>query len=378
MLRFDLRRLRDIDWILVLTVMLVAGIGIGAIHYATFLNPVEHKNVVKQALAFGLGLGVMGALTFVDYRNLSRTSLILYWITIALLVLVLKLGDQAAAKGASRWIKLGNGFNLQPSEIAKFVTILALGNYLVRVGEAIRDPKVVLKSLALVLLPMALIVKQPDLGTGLVLGAIWLGMTFLAGARWQHLGLVLLTGALIFGLAWRFDTKEVLLKKYHRSRIMVLFDPAADARGIGYHVKQGKIAIGGGQVTGQGLGAGLQTNSEFVPENHTDSIWTVIAEETGFVGCVGLLLLYGVILLRALLIVLESEDFLGKLLAGGVVSLIGFHVIVNTAMNLAMLPAVGVPLPFVSYGGSAIITNLAAVGLLMSTRLGRRKVDFRG
>jgi rod shape determining protein RodA len=378
MLRFDLRRLRDIDWILVLTVLLIAGIGVGAIHYATYLSPVEHKNVVKQALALGLGVGVMGALTFVDYRNLSRTSLILYWVTIALLVLVLKLGDHAAAKGAARWIKLPGGFSLQPSEIAKFVTILTMGNFLVRVGERIREPKVLLQSLAMVLLPMALIIKQPDLGTGLVLGAIWLGMTFLAGARWQHLGLVLLTGVLIFGLAWKLDTKMVVLKKFQRSRILVLFDPAADARGIGYHVKQSKIAIGGGQVTGQGLGAGLQTNSDFVPENHTDSIWTVIAEETGFVGCAGILCLFGVVLWRALMIVLESEDFLGKLLAGGVVSLLGFHVVVNTAMNLAMLPTVGVPLPLVSYGGSAAITNLAAIGLLMSTRLGRRKVDFRG
>ncbi|MGC4044015.1 MAG: rod shape-determining protein RodA [Armatimonas sp.] len=376
MVRFDPRRLRDIDWMLLLLVAIIALIGVAAIHFADPLSTEGHKNVVKQLIALGVGTVVMGVITFTDYRNLSRTSLILYWVAIAMLVIVLKVGHEA--KGASRWIKLPGGFTLQPSEIAKFVTILAVGNFLVRVGEAIKQPKVLLKSLALVLLPMALIIKQPDLGTGLVLGAIWLGMTFLAGARWQHLVAVLLAGMTIFGLAWKFDTKGVLIKPYHRNRILILFYPNTDPRGIGYHVKQGRIAIGGGQVTGQGLGAGLQTNSNHVPENHTDSIWTVIAEETGFVGSVALLLLYALLILRALWNIMESEDYLGKLLAGGVVCLFGFHVIVNTGMNLAMLPSVGVPLPLVSYGGSAAITNLAAIGLLMSTRLGRRKVDFRG
>lgn len=376
MVRFDPRRLRDIDWILLLLVAVIALIGVAAIHFADPLSAEGHKNVVKQLIALGVGTVVMGLVTFMDYRNLSRTSLILYWIAIAMLVIVLKVGHES--KGAARWIKLPGGFTLQPSEIAKFVTILTVGNYLVRAGEAIRQPKVFLKSLALVLLPMALIIKQPDLGTGLVVGAIWMGMTFLAGARWQHLIAVLLTGLTIFGLAWKFDTKGVILKEYHRNRVLILIYPNIDPRGIGYHIKQGKIAIGGGQVTGQGLGAGLQTNSNHVPENHTDSIWTVIAEETGFVGCVILLSLYALLLLRALWFIMDSEDYLGKLLAGGVVCLFGFHVVVNTGMNLAMLPVVGVPLPLVSYGGSAAITNLAAIGLLMSTRLGRRKVDFRG
>jgi rod shape determining protein RodA len=378
MLRFDPRRLRDIDWILLMAVLLIAGIGLAAIHYSAPSSAEMHRNVVKQALALVLGLGGLSLLTFVDYRNLSRLSVILYWVSVALLVIVLGMGHESASKGSSRWIKLPGGFSLQPSEIAKFVTILTLGNYLVRVGESLKELNVLLKSLALVALPMALIIKQPDLGTGLVVGAIWLGMTFLAGARWQHLGLILLTGLTIFGAAWKLDRKEMLIKRYQRERVLVLVAPDTVSKDSKYQIRQGQIAIGGGQVTGQGLGQGLQTTSNFVPEHHTDSIWTVIGEETGFVGCTAILLLYGTLLWRALTVVLESEDYLGKLIAGGVACLFGFHVVVNTAMNLALLPVVGVPLPLISYGGSAAITNLCAIGLLMSARLGRRKVDFRG
>ena len=203
-------------------------------------------------------------------------------------------------------------------------------------------------------------------------------MTHLAGARPAHLVGILAVGLAVFGLIWRFDTKEVVIKHYQRVRVLVLFDSKIDPRGYGYQIKQGRIAVASGQVTGQGLGKGLQTNSNHVPENHTDFIFSVIAEESGFVGCLGVILLYIVVLWRALMVVLESEDYLGKLLAGGVATLFGFHVIVNIAMNAALAPVVGVPLPLVSYGGSAVITNLAAIGLLLAARLGRRKIEFNG
>ena len=380
------RRLRDIDWILVLAALLLLGLGLTAIHYATLLNVEDHKNVAKQAISMAIGLGAMSVLTFMDYRNLSRSSMILYWVVVFLLLVVLKMGDQASAKGSARWIKLPGGFSLQPSELAKLVTILVMGNYLVRVGEKIKELPVLLRSLALIGLPMVLIIKQPDLGTGLVVGAIWLGMTHLGGARPAHLLGILAVGISIFGLAWKFDKREILLKDYQRQRVIVLIDPTIDKKlsrkardekeKAVYQFKQGRIAIAGGQVTGQGLGQGLQTNSNHVPENHNDFIFSAIAEESGFVGSVGMLLLFLVLLWRALTIVIESEDYLGKLLAGGVASLFGFHVIVNIAMNTGIAPVVGVPLPLISYGGSAVITNLAALGLLMAARLGRRKIEF--
>lgn len=361
-----------------LAVLLLLGVGLASIHYATLNDAFEHKNVVKQAISMAIGLGVLGVVTFTDYRNLSRTSLIFYWAVVFLLLVVLKLGDHASAKGSARWIKLPGGFNLQPSELAKFVTILVMGNFLVRVGDKIKELPTLLRSLALIGLPMLLIIKQPDLGTGLVVGAIWFGMTHLAGAKPAHL-LGLLAGAmLLFGLTWHFDKRARIIKQYQRDRVMVLFDPKIDPRGIGYQINQGRIAVGAGQATGQGLGQGLQTNSSHVPENHTDFVFSVVAEESGFVGSVGLLFLYAVLLWRALVVVLESEDYLGKLIAGGVASLFGFHVIVNIAMNTAMAPVVGVPLPLISYGGSAVITNLAAIGLLMAARLGRRKIEFNG
>ena len=367
------RRLRDIDWVLVAAILVLLGIGLGAIHFATLNDAFDHKNVGKQAISMGIGLGMMVLVTFTDYRNLSRHSLIAYCVTVVLLVLVLKMGH--SVNGAVRWLKFGP-VQVQPSEIAKLVTILVVGNFLVRVGEKIRELPVLLRSLALVGLPMLLIIKQPDLGTGLVVGAIWLGMTFLAGAKPLHLGAILVIGLAVFSLAWRLDTREVFLKKYQRDRVIALFNPQSDPRGKGYQVKQGIIAVGAGQVTGQGLGQGLQTNSKHVPENDTDFVFSVIGEESGFVGCVGLMALYGVLLWRMLVVILESEDYLGKLIAGGVATLFGFHVLVNIAMNTAAGPVVGVPLPLISYGGTAAITNLAAIGLLMAARLGRRKIEF--
>jgi rod shape determining protein RodA len=357
-------------------VLLLLGVGLSAIHFATAHNPLEHRNVLKQALAMSLGVGALGVLAFVDYRGFSRWVMALYWGNVTLLVIVLMLGSHASSKGAARWIKLPGGFSLQPSELAKFCVILTLSHYLARIGNRIKELPVLLRTLVHVALPMALIIKQPDLGTGLVIGAIWVGMTALAGAQWRHLLAILGASLAVFAIAWRFDTRGILIKPYHRNRVEALIYPNVDPQGIGYQIKQAKIAVGGGQLTGQGLGKGLQTNSEHVPENHTDMIFTVIAEETGMVGASVLLFFYLLLLWRALTIVVESEDFQGKLIAGGVASLIGFHVLVNIAMNTAMAPVVGVPLPFISYGGTAVIINLACIGLLLSARLCRRKIQF--
>lgn len=378
------RHRKNIDWVVILCVVLLMGASLATIYSAM----VGHKGssvgiqqVVRQGLAYGSGLALMLFIATRDYTPLQRHATVLYWFNIALLLVVKVIGHQdvegAATKGAARWIPLAFGFKLQPSELAKIVLIITLATFLVRVGPRIKELSVFLQSLVHIAIPMVLIKIQPDLGTALVIGAIWLVMVFLAGADGKHLMAILLAGAALFSFAW---TTGKGLEGYQRNRIEVLFmsreNMTREQRDMAYQTDQGVAAIGGGQVTGQGYRQGLQTSGGFVPENWTDFAFSAFAEESGFVGSVALLAVYLLLLARGLICIAESEDTFGRLIVGGVIAYLGFHVFVNVAMNCAIAPVVGVPLPLFSYGGSSAWTNCAAVGLLLAVRMRRRKLQF--
>lgn len=363
---------KNLDKTLLLAVAVLMGFSLLTIHNATLMQG-GWMPVIRQGFYFLVGIGLMVWAASKDYAGVARYAPAFYWVNIVLLLIVLKFSH--GVKGASRWISLpipGMDFKLQPSELAKICIILTLAAYVVRLGPKIREFPSLMKTLVHVGVPMALIAKQPDLGTALVFLALWTSIVFLGGADWRHLVGLAMAGALLFGIAWKAN----VLHTYQKDRVLTLFNPMRDPRGTGYHVLQSQTAIGGGQVTGQGLGQGIQTNGHFIPENHTDFIFTVVGEEGGFVGACVLLAVYAVILFRGIVTVAECEDPLGRLIAGGIVTLIGFHIVVNIGMTCGIMPVVGVPLPLMSFGGSAAMAMLLGIGLLLSVHMRRHKILF--
>ena len=367
MLRY--RIVKAIDPYLLAAVLSISVFGLVVINSASGMLNSSSAHVAKQSAALALGgVGLLG-LALLDYRTVARASRYLYIANLALLVLVLVLGREA--KGAQRWIPIGP-FNLQPSEFAKLLLIVTLANHLSRAGESIMTVAGLARSALHVGIPALLIFRQPDLGTSLVVVTIWFGMTYMAGAKWWHLLLCVLALAGAACVLWHSDA----LKPYQKQRLVSFLNPDADPQGSGYHIRQSRIAIGSGQLFGKGLYRGTQKQLRFVPESHTDFIFTVVGEEMGFVGCVGLLGLYLLLIWRALRIATVCEDLLGQLIAGGVAVLFLFHVVVNVGMTLGMMPVTGVPLLLFSYGPSSVLSNLLAVGVLQSIHIRRLKLMF--
>ncbi|MDX1933731.1 MAG: rod shape-determining protein RodA [Capsulimonadales bacterium] len=360
---------RNLDRLLLLSMLLLFGISMSTIYFASG----SPKTAIRQGVYFTIGLLLMGYVAAQDYGKLARFGNLFYWGNV-LLLLVVKL-FVPKINGAARWIPLpipGMDVKLQPSEFVKIVIILTLSVYVVRIGTRIREFPYLLRTLAHIALPVGLIMWQPDLGTGLVVVVIWAGIVFLAGADWRHMIGLAVAGLALFGIGWQTG----LVKDYQKDRVITLLNPMHDPRGDGYHVLHSMRAIGGGQVTGQGFGKGVQTNGGFIPENHTDFVFTALGEEAGFVGACVLLTVYALFLWRGLAIMADSEDPLGRLIAGGVVTLFTFHILVNIGMTTGIMPVVGVPLPLVSFGGSAVWANLCAIGLLLSISMRRHKIQF--
>jgi rod shape-determining protein RodA len=364
---------RNIDWILLLAVAALMCCSLAAIYAAMTPLKLGLATALRQGVYFAVGIGILGFVATRDYGNAGRYLPFLYIGNLLLLLAVEVFSPEV--KGAQRWIPLpipGMDFKLQPSEFAKICVILTLSVYVTRLGTRIREFPTLLKTLAHVGIPMTLIMKQPDLGTSLVVLAIWTGIVFLAGARARHLIGLALVGALLFWCAWHFN----ILHDYQKDRVLTFINPMHDPKGEGYHIIQSQIAIGGGQALGQGYGRGLQTNLRFIPENQTDFIFTVIGEEGGFVGACVLLSIYGLIFWRGVAIIGASEDPLGRLIVGGVLTMLAFHVFVNIGMTCGIMPVVGVPLPLMSFGGSAAWANLTGIGLIVAVGLRRHRLQF--
>ncbi|MGE5580032.1 MAG: rod shape-determining protein RodA [Bacillota bacterium] len=336
----------------------------------------NHYYARKQAILVLASLFVLALGTFLDYRDMVSLSPALYAITGALLVVVLFFGKEV--NGSTRWIPLGF-FDLQPSELAKISMLLFTAYLLSRWEEAPSSIVEFALYYAWVLVPMALILKQPDLGTALVLIVVTTGALYFGGAPGKLLTRLIVVGVvtIIVVLALHFYAGLPLpLEDYQIKRITTLLDPNGDPLGTGYQVLQSRIAIGSGSLWGKGLGQGTQNRLDFIPFQQTDFIFSVVGEELGFVKSALVLGVYLVLLYRCLLAAVNSTDRRGTVVAGGVLTLLLFHLLVNMGMTMGIMPVTGVPLPFLSYGGSALLVNSFAVGMVLNVGWRRHKILF--
>ncbi|MDQ6747303.1 MAG: rod shape-determining protein RodA [Candidatus Dormibacteraeota bacterium] len=355
---------RQYDFILAIFLLMVLALGSAAIFSASGTRRVEF---VHQVIYIALGFGVLTYFAFTDYRSLGRLYGLTYVVMMLLLVLVRVAGHQAL--GAQRWIYLGF-FELQASEISKLLVIIVLARFFYERQPRIRRISTYLLGLVLMAPPTLLILAQPDLGTAIVFIALFFGMAYMAGVPSRYMvGTVIVTAAALPLIIGR-------LHGYQRTRLVTFFNPGADPQGAGYNILQAKIAVGSGGFFGKGFLTGTQGQLGFVPSRVTDFIFAIFSEEWGFIGALVLLVLFTVVLLRVMRASHLARDGFGTLLAFGVGTMILFQVVVNVGMNLGVMPVVGIPLPFISYGGSSMLTNLAAIGIVQSILVHHKDLMF--
>jgi rod shape determining protein RodA len=320
----------------------------------------EVKPYFSRQLVWALlGLVAMTIAVIIDYRFITRYAYYFYFATVVFLVVILVIGKEV--KGSQRWIHL-LGFQLQPSEFVKVATLFALTHYLDKIRERIWGIWGLIGAITIAAVPAGLILLQPDLGTGLVLVALVGGMLFAAGIRPRHLFALSVGGIVAIPVFWGF------LKDYQKARLLSFVNPNLDPLGASYQVIQSKIAIGAGGLIGKGLLGGTQSQLNFLPEQHTDFIFSVFAEQWGFLGSCLLVFLYVGLLLQAIKIAQSARDFQGSILAVGIISIISFQVLVNLLMTVGLMPVTGIPLPFMSYGGSNLLTMMTCIGFLLSIK----------
>lgn len=362
------RLLRHLDpWLIASTAILLA-VGLMMVYSTTRTGPHPLALFRTQVLHLTIGVLIGLAILAVDYRSFASGARGLYVLNLVLLAAVLVLGRSSL--GAQRWISLGPLGQFQPSEFAKLAIVVTLAKHLSDRPGPYESVWNLAPFLGHIALPMLLIFRQPDLGTALVYGAVLGGMLFAGGARRQDLAGLAACGVLISPLAWH------VLKDYQRRRLMVFLDPSLDPLGSGYGIIQSKIAVGSGMLWGKGLLAGTQNVLQFVPEHHTDFVFSVVGEELGFIGSLLLLAVFALWLSRGLRIALLARDRFGALAAVGIVSMVAFHVFVNVGMTVGIMPITGIPLPFISYGGSALMTMLWATALLLNIGMRHHKILF--
>lgn len=363
------RLLKNFDFTLLLIVLTLVVYSCVMIYSASKGGRVAAGLVERQVVWALLGLASMFVVASIDHTVFHRQAGKLYGLTLFMLIAVLLIGD--SAKGAQRWIIIGP-VQIQPSEFAKIFMIVNLAVFLVKRSDKIRTFKTFAQSLMYLGVPMLLIFKQPDLGTSLVLIAIWMTMIFVMGTGLKNILLFVGAGAMLAVVVWNVG----IMKDYQKQRVITFINPAADPLGSGYHVTQSRIAIGSGKIWGKGFLKGTQRELNFIPEQHTDFIFTVVAEELGFVGGVSLIMLYFGLVWRGLVIMAVTEDTTGRAIAAGVVGMFIFHIVVNMGMTMGIMPVTGVPLPMFSYGGSSLLSKMLAIGLLEGVSMRRHKISF--
>lgn len=364
----DRKLTRNIDICLIVVVLLITAIGLLVLYSAMQPEIFPLARVKKQAASVILGCVIVLFMMSVDYRAFECLYYPMYLGSIMLLGFVIMWGN--SEYGAQRWFSIG-GFSLQPSEVVKILIILTLA-YSMALREGHHSLWDVCAYVAHIAVPMGLILKQPDLGTSLVLLAILFGMMFVAGVPLKYLALLVASGVAVSPIVYtRF------LEDYQKRRLLSFIDPSLDRFGTGYNIIQSKVAIGSGGLFGKGYLAGTQTQLSFLPARYSDFIFSVLCEEFGFAGGCLLILLFAVVLWRGIRIVLCAKDEYGRLVAAGVVSYLFFHVFTNIGMSIAILPVTGIPLPFVSHGGSSLLASMAGIGLLLNVYMRRHRLTFQ-
>jgi rod shape determining protein RodA len=354
-------KLRHLSWPLVAVVILVALVGYAMLYSAG--GGSHGPWAWRHAVRLGIGLSAMLAIALIDIRFWFRFAYPIYAAALLGLIAVEAVGT--IGMGAQRWVDLGL-FQLQPSEVMKIGLVLALARWFHGTWlEDVARPAVLAVPIVLIAAPAALVLKQPDLGTAIMLAAGGVALLFAAGVRWWKFALVLAPALLALPLLWQ------QLHEYQKRRVLTFLDPERDPLGAGYHIIQSKIALGSGGFWGKGYLQGTQSQLSFLPEKHTDFIFTMLAEEIGLVGALGLLALFVLLVGAGLVFALRARSHFARLLAMGVSTTFFLYVVINIAMVTGLIPVVGVPLPMISYGGTAMITVLAGFGLLLCVDIHR-------
>jgi len=363
---FDRRLIQNFDWILLLLLGLIAAMSLVNLYSATYGFGGGGVSAVftRQLYWFLIGFGGFVVMTLFDYHRLEPLAYPAYVACLGLLVVVLVVG--AVTSGSQRWLSLG-GISLQPSELTKFVVVIALAKLFNDRGDSLNAYRLrdLWRAFLLIALPCVLILKEPDLGTALLLAIVSFSIILFAGVRWQSLAL--LVAGFLAAVPFVWST----LQDYQKKRILTFLRPDMDPLGAGYHINQSKIAIGSGQLWGKGYLEGTQTRLHFLPEQHTDFAFSVLAEEWGFAGSMFLLALYLLLIIWGIQIARNSRDRFGTFLAVGIVAVVFWELVINVSMATGLLPVVGIPLVLFSYGGSSVVSTLAAMGLLMNISMRR-------
>ncbi|MFH1709769.1 MAG: rod shape-determining protein RodA [bacterium] len=411
----NLRMLRHSDILLWISVGILIFIGITMIFSCTYSqqsrdgdDPLYYTK--KQLVAFVVGLFFLTGFAYFDYSHLKGASWILYGISIASLLIVLFKGF--TMMGAQRWLAVGP-ISFQPSEMSKIILLIALASFLGERRGEIKSILSLVMPLVIVGIPFILIFQQPDLGTAIILFAIFTGMLIWAETsaillifmvtpllsillkpniyiwmfylaalavymrqiriKWMDFTIILLGN---IGIVYAVAKMWGMLKTYQKARLLVFLNPERDPLGIGYHSLQAKIAVGSGGFLGKGFMHGTQTQLAFIPQQFTDFVFSALGEEFGFLGSVIVLVLFAIVIYRAIVLAGEARDFFGSMLAAGIAAMLSFQVLVNVGMTIGLLPVVGVPLPFLSFGGTALVINMCAIGILQSIAMRRHKLLF--
>jgi rod shape determining protein RodA len=357
---------KNYDWYLFGATLFLVAMGLATLYSATTEYTLGSV-AIKQSINAGIGLLGLLIISRIDYRVYKSYSAILYIGIIIMLLAVKVFGFTVNA--AQSWIDLGF-FQLQPSTLAQLLMILILAKYFSENYEEMHRPKAIIKSVIYTGIPVALIAWQPDFGSALVVIVVWGAMLLASNAKRIYLWILAALGVAALPVVWSF------LAEYQKDRVYTFLNPTADPIGAGWNVNQSMIAVGSGQFWGRGLGHGTQSQLNFIPEKHTDFIFAMIAEEMGFFGVMVLLSLFLLLFFRIFKISLLARDFFGTYLAVGFMAMLFIHVLINVGMNVGLMPVTGIPLPFISYGGTAIVVNLAAVGVLLSIYRKYKKIDF--
>jgi rod shape determining protein RodA len=363
---FDLMaKVLQVNWLYVLLLCCLAGVGYVALYSAAGGAPEPYAT--RHAIRFGIGVIIMLAIGLVDIRVIARIAWPAWLCGVVLLVLVLRMGH--VGKGAQRWLEFG-ALQLQPSELMKLALVLALASWFHRASwERMGNPLFLIPPLIAVLIPVGLILKEPNLGTAAITAMLGAAVFFAAGVRWWKFLLVVVPIPLLAQFAYSH------MHDYQRARIDTFLHPESDPLGAGYNIIQSKIALGSGGMWGKGFLQGTQGHLDFLPEKQTDFIFTMIGEEFGFVGALLVMALLGLIIIGGMLIALRCRHPFGRLVALGISCNFCLYVFVNIAMVTGVIPVGGVPLPLVSHGGSAMLTVMVGFGVLMSVHV-HRDVEF--